>query len=198
MNILQLPIEILTIIVTDSLATFRAAILAPGIGPRLCCEYTQRYAKSKFTEVKIFTNETLYYCAGKLHRKDGPAIIGKGGYEEYFISGKRHRADGPAKIFRNGEVEYWYNDKLHREDGPAIIFSDGYKAYYINGQRHREDGPARIWDDGSIEYWQNNVLHREDGPAVIRRGVKGYYLNGIEYSEFEYDCLMTPKLVNID
>jgi hypothetical protein len=189
-NILQLPIEILTIIVTDTLSTFKAAILVPSLGLKLCSEYSQQYAKSKFTEVKIFTNETKYYRAGKLHCDDGPAIVSKAGYEAYFINGKRHRVDGPARIWPNGQLEYFQNDVLHREDGPAIIFPDSYKAYYINGQRHREGGPARIWDDNTAEYYINNKLHREGGPALIRKDCVGYYLNGIGYSKSEYERLM--------
>ena len=31
-----------------------------------------------------------------LHREDGPAIEGRGGYKAWYINGIRHRIDGPA------------------------------------------------------------------------------------------------------
>ena len=90
-----------------------------------------------------------YYFNGKLHRKDGPAVIcyyenGNKYYEEYYINGESHNEDGPAIIYyyENGIIQYekyYYNDKLHRENKPAIIryYKDGSiecKEYYINGK----------------------------------------------------------------
>jgi hypothetical protein len=133
MNILDLPIEILTLIVTEDLETFLAAILAPGLGPMLCCEYTQRYAKKKFTSVTTHYGMIVYRRAEKLHREDGPAVTWPSGAIEYYINGKHHREDGPAVIFPTGRVSYYKHGKLHREDGPAIIYPSGKSKYYLNG-----------------------------------------------------------------
>jgi hypothetical protein len=48
----------------------------------------------------------------KLHRIDGPAIIGKRkGGEEWWVNGKLHRWTGPAVIHANGMEEYWLSNK---------------------------------------------------------------------------------------
>ena len=63
--------------------------------------------------------------------------------------------------------KYWYlNGKLHRTDGPAIEYSNGDKSWYINGKLHRTDGPAFEWFNS-----------------------KGWWLNGEEYSEEEFDMV---------
>jgi hypothetical protein len=139
MELLDLPIEILTLIATEDLETFSAAILTPGIGPRLCCEYTQRYAKNKFTTVVKDGVAIKYYIGGKLHREDGPAVIGPQGWVKYYINGKLHRDDGPAVIWTSGSVEYYNKGKRHREDGPAVIYASGEKIYYLDDKLYRED-----------------------------------------------------------
>ncbi len=45
------------------------------------------------------------------------------------------------------------------------------KAWFANGVPHREDGPAFVYEDGTEEYW----------------------LNGVEYSEEEFNALMAIK-----
>ena len=81
------------------------------------------------------------------------------------------------------------NDKgqYHRTDGPAVEDNCGDKYWFINGKRHREDGPAIEYSDYK-EWWINGRKHREDGPAIeYRDGNKSWYLNGIKYSEEEYN-----------
>jgi hypothetical protein len=168
MNILQLPIEILTKIAATDLDTFRAAVLTLEIGALLCCDHSQNYAQKKFTEIKRSGPLIKYYCAGKLHRKNGPAVIREDdGYNAYYIAGKRHRKDGPAVIV------------------------EGYSAYYIDGKRHRENGPARIRANNDIEYYINDKLHREDGPAMQYAGGSIYYLHGKKYiNKYEYEIAL--------
>ncbi len=92
--------------------------------------------------------------------------------------GGKHREDGPAVEWNNGDKEWWINNKRHRTDGPAV---EKYyiKEWFINGKRHRNDGPA-------IEY--NN-------------GLRSWYLNGVQYSEEQYDQelikLKLNRLVNL-
>lgn len=99
------------------------------------------YKNGNIRIVRYFNNN------GKLHRKNGPAVIsylidGEKNEERYFINGEMHRKDRPAIIYYvNNEEnlkEYWINGKLHRIDGPAVIwyFENGridIKNYYING-----------------------------------------------------------------
>lgn len=74
--------------------------------------------------------------------------------------GEMHREDDPAYI--NGERKAWcINGKVHREDGPAYIHGD-YKSWFLDGKRHRKDGPAVEHSDGDVEYWINGVLYTED------------------------------------
>jgi hypothetical protein len=134
MSILDLPIEILAIITTADLYTFLAALKAPGIGPRLCCEYVQNYAKSVFTTICNYPDGIVYCLCGRIHRDDGPAVECTDGYMAYYRYGKRHREDGPARIYPGNRVEYYLNDKLHRSDGPAIVYDNGRSLYFRHGR----------------------------------------------------------------
>jgi hypothetical protein len=128
---------------------------------------------------------TSYYDSErKLHREDGPALIGHTGIKKWYIHGVLHREDGPAEIddrvgLYGGRVyrEMWYNNgKLHREDGPAYIEknNNSYRErWYKNGMRHRKNGPAEIAKANGIvvaEYWYlNDLNYREDGgPSIMR------------------------------
>jgi hypothetical protein len=114
--------------------------------------YKKNWYKHSKCEVKIWDKR-------KGWRVNGPAIeipinvtIGD---KYWYCNGKLHREDGPAVEQANND-KYWYvNGKLHREDGPAIEYSDGGREWYINGKLHREDGPAIEWIDGYKEWWVN-------------------------------------------
>lgn len=54
------------------------------------------------------TSELKWYCMGKLHRANGPAIIRADGTREWYWAGTRHRADGPAIIYADGSTDYWH------------------------------------------------------------------------------------------
>ncbi len=156
MNILDLPIEILTIIATTDFRTFKAAILAPGIGLRLLSEYSQNYAKDKFISVEVEIDGSIrHYCDNMLHRIDGPAMVYGDGAQCYYKNGQLHRNGGPAVIIASGEQHYYKNGVRHRDDGPAVIYPSGEQYYYKNGLFHREDGPALIWPNGTQEYYKN-------------------------------------------
>jgi hypothetical protein len=56
------------------------------------------------------------------------------GSQMWFLNGKIHREDGPAIIGSDG-CQLWYlNDKCHREDGPAVIHPDGRQEWWLNGK----------------------------------------------------------------
>ena len=63
--------------------------------------------------IKITPSLQLYYAAGKLHRRLGPAMIYPG-QEKWYQHNRLHRTDGPA-ILRSipqlslPDVEWWYN-----------------------------------------------------------------------------------------
>jgi len=46
---------------------------------------------------------------GRLHRLDGPAVIGNHGSKYWYVNGLRHRIDGPAIIKYDGKTEWWVN-----------------------------------------------------------------------------------------
>ncbi len=96
--------------------------------------------RDKYRVITYDTGKIEYYCDGKLHREDSPAVICKG-YQDLEI--------------------YYKHGLIHREDGPAIITNSNKNNFklewYINGKRHREDGPAIIEGNGKIEYWLNGI-----------------------------------------
>ena len=79
---------------------------------------------------------------GRLHRRDGPAVVRPDGTREWWIDGEWFKTEHHDK-----------RGRFHREDGPALLYSDGYQAYYQHGQRHRTDGPAVVYPDGSGVWW---------------------------------------------
>lgn len=103
---------------------------------------------------------------GKMHRKEGPAVIQRDGTKEWWFHGKRHREDGPAIEFANGNKEWFVNNDYHRVGGPSIVKSDGDKYWHQYGLLHREDGPAVEFANGGESWYFRGRLHREDGPAV--------------------------------
>jgi len=139
------------------------------------------------------TGSKMWKLNGKLHREDGPAVVGPKGLKEWYLNGKRHREDGPAVIKGDGSKYWFLNGELHREDGPAIVKADGphagyhggKKEWFLKGKRHRVDGPAMELPAGYKEWWVNGIRHREDGPAIQpapgSRLKKKWYLNGEYY-----------------
>jgi len=54
-----------------------------------------------------------WYCNGKYHRLNGPAIVfSDTGYSGWYKNGKQHRLDGPAREWKNSFVEWWYEDQI--------------------------------------------------------------------------------------
>ena len=96
-----------------------------------------------------------------------------------------------VRVYDDGFIKWYLNGLLHREGGPAVEHASGVKEWYLNNQRHREDGPARIWVGECREWWFKNQLHREDGPAIeFEDGTKAWFLNGVEYTEEEFNNKM--------
>jgi hypothetical protein len=66
-------------------------------------------------------------------------------------------------------------------------YSDWIEYRNEQGDYHRTDGPAVEYKNGTKEWFNNGKLHREDGPAIDYNSIKQWYLNGIEYSEQEWE-----------
>lgn len=96
-----------------------------------------------------FTGRKMWKLNGKLHREDGPAVVGRKGHEEWYLNGKRHREDGPAMELPAGYKEWWVNGIRHREDGPAIQPAPGSrlkKKWYLNGEYYgASSSPPQKW-----------------------------------------------------
>ena len=116
---------------------------------------------------------------GRLHREDGPAVIGADGAQSWYQYGEQHRDDGPALTRPDGTQGWYQYDKKHRDDGPAWIWPDGRQEWWQHDEHHRGDGPAVVWPDGRQEWYQHGVYHRSDGPAVINPdGAQLWYQHG--------------------
>ena len=139
----------------------------------------------------------------KLHRIDGPASISSN-HEQWWLNGKRHRIDGPAVIDPDHE-EWWLNGQLHRVDGPAFTQSHGrirgvpytQELWYQNGQLHRIDGPA-VTDPDHEEWWLNDQLHRIGGPALVAHMRTEWWVEGVKFTEEDYNNLMKRLLTLTD
>jgi hypothetical protein len=92
-----------------------------------------------------------------LHREDGPAfVMGDGDVQEYYQHDRLHRVNGPA-VIGNGRKEWWFNGLLHREDGPAIEYDNGRVKYWIHGVPHEEGIGGRL-TPRDPEEWRQDVL----------------------------------------
>jgi hypothetical protein len=132
----------------------------------------------------------------KLHRDDGPAIVGVHGEEFWYQFGKLHRIDGPAITNNDGIEEWHFEGEYHRVDGPAVTHPDGHEEWWVNGELHRTDGPAMVFADGREEWWVNGELHRTDGPAMV--GVHGdveWFFYGVRE---EVELYREALLINLD
>lgn len=147
-------------------------------------------------------------AAGKLHRKDGPAVESANGNKEWWVNGKLHREGLPAIERANGDKEWRQNGLLHREDGPAIERTDGYREWRRNGFYCRKDGGPVIETQAGDRIWRNEdgALHREDGPAIERaNGGRIWCKNGrnhredgpaIERADGSVECWIDGKQVD--
>ena len=132
-----LPIELLTVIATDTFELFTILLRVHTIGNRLCEEYPQRVVREKFISVDI--NEygtTRTYLNDKLHSfNDQPAIVCASGDKHWYWYGQRHRKDLPACVSANGYKSwYWYGQRHRSYNLPAVVFVDGRKEWYIHGE----------------------------------------------------------------
>ena len=119
---------------------------------------------NKFSyEIKaFFIRLSLEKAAQNRHlvKEKGLSFIKCQDYEAWYFDGRLHRKDGPALILFNKTKEWYIKGFRHKIDGPAFTTRDGYKAWYMKGKRHRADGPARIFPDrNGYQWWLNGQEH---------------------------------------
>ena len=139
----SLPIELVTIIACDSFELFTTLLHVPTIGNRLCEQYPQMIARSKFISIWSGGYVTRTYLNGRLHSiDDQPAIINihECVCNYWYKYGKKHRGgDLPAYVNTDGSKAYYWNGLYHRDDNlPAIEFANGEKAWFIHGEYVKE------------------------------------------------------------
>ena len=155
-NMDTLPVELLTVIATDTFELFTTLLRVNTIGTRLCEEYPQLIAKEKFIRIGTINDCTRTYLNNKLHSfNDQPACVN--GIKWWYRYGKIHRAELPAIIYPNGDKRWYWNGERHRENAPAVEYASGAKFWYWNGQPHRENDLPAVDCNNIKEYWTHGA-----------------------------------------
>lgn len=138
--------------------------------------------------------EKIYWSNGKLHRKDGPAVIYEDGTQEWWLEGIRHRYDGPAiynpnkKIVVNikhgkieNQVSTYYGGLLETFIDPVILIQILSKitttCEYIPSKTEKIKDKTCFYENGMLVYetyekssqnfYKYGVKHNDKAPAVI-------------------------------
>jgi hypothetical protein len=121
-----IPVELVTIIATDSFELFITLLQVPTIGQRLCEWYPQMTARGKFITYKIDSDCKKSYLNNRLHSfNDQPAAEYENGNKYWYRHGKRHRRNLPAIEWCNGYKQWYWKGKCRREnDLPTIEWSE--------------------------------------------------------------------------
>ena len=64
--------------------------------------------------------------------------------------GRLHRKNGPAVIWDDGDKEWFLNGEHHRADGPALILGKGYKEWFLNGTQYNK--MDSVFDEAREKY----------------------------------------------
>jgi hypothetical protein len=115
---------------------------------------------------------------------------------QYYKNGKLHRDNAPARVYTNGNEVWYYHGKIHRDNAPAII--NKIPLDFIDNVDLVDDEELPL--KCLYQVWYNNgVFHRLGGPAVESIHLYSktkecvyteYYINGVEYTEHEYNKIM--------
>jgi len=124
----------------------------------------------------------VYVQNSEYHRLGGPAIIQKGGIDEYWFKGNYYPEiktdiDWYRYLDTIYETEYilatkkplrWTKKHQSRKGKkPSLLkwLKNGWsgtknsnceRQHYTRGKRHNDDGPAIVYMDGNLEWWQND------------------------------------------
>lgn len=147
----------------------------------------------------------LWMINGKLHRTDGPAVLGYDGTHEFYINGRKMKYEEYIKHFDIKEslnesvvfharkispIEQQLSDIQEPLPGGGMLYSDSRLVNIYtdkNGYLHRDhDLPAYEHKVNGKQIWyKHGVVHREGGkPAeVVRKNGKlrseSYYEHGL-------------------
>ncbi len=146
--------------------------------------------------INYTTGECEYIVNGKYYRADGGPtkivcrIHNLVRYEVWCNEeGRMHRDNGPAIIGDNG-TKCWLTNGKYCNDGPAVttgtstIWMKHISSRHQSGQYHRDnDLPAYVDTDGTQEwYWYGNLHRNDDKPAIMRPdGTMEWYFHGTCY-----------------
>lgn len=99
---------------------------------------------------------------------DEPSQV-KDGWRAWHSCGKLHRDNGPAIIGPDGTSIWCQHGFIHRDNEPAITFADGALAWInMNVITRANDKPAFVCAKGTQKWYLDGNLHRgNDQPAVI-------------------------------
>lgn len=114
-------------------------------------------------EMQEFSDGTKQWrLNGKLHRVDGPAIIGLGD-ERWMQHGNFHREGGPAVTMSNGS-EFWYlHGNIHRTDGPAIKIANMKDQWWVDNRQYDD---ITAWAKAALEY-ENKPITQANVDAKV-------------------------------
>ncbi len=101
------------------------------------------------------------------------------GTKYWYLNDKLHREDGPAVEGTGGYKEWWLNGKLHRTDGPAVEGTDGNKYIILI-----EDWPiGSPLPDGISLYWRSKATnHTKTSSIEPMANIGQYNIVGINIS----------------
>lgn len=156
------------------------------------------YLGNKFT---LPPQTKIWMSKGKISRIGGPAVTTNGlnpfiidnkslgGHKEiWYQEGIISRDDGPSEIFGDNRGTIWRKDGLiHREDGPAIIST----THIIKLKT-----PNVSIEPNTLVYAINGKFHNWYGPAYFNNHRQEWWINGVQYSEIDFNKLQAEKIIN--
>ena len=104
-----------------------------------------------------------------------------------------------ATLYQN----WYYKDLVrHRVGGPAYISKERgvncHESHFVGGVKHNLNAPAysRVSVSGGKicdSYMVAGLYHRVDGPAYAEGDYYEWWINGVEYTEEDFNRIMKVK-----
>lgn len=142
-DVSKIPYEIWEKIAFCDSGTFNTLVRSiPEFGRKTLNPEYQKHIISKLGSTKISNDQIItttlngrfhsFYDRPAISRNNPHAMIKK----EWCKNGKLHRENGPAIIGCSGSKSWCINGKLHRENGPAfiqVIHGNTFEEWWVNG-----------------------------------------------------------------